>query len=156
MTPEECFSTSKTTFSKTTPAAGSSSSSSSGQHYSASFKPFDPRTLGVQPIPLPASLQASSGSGSGGGGGGFGVEVVVVVGAPGSGKSSLSKRAFPFHEHVNQDQLKKKEKCWQACRLALARGQSVVIDNQNRSKADRAPYLEAAKEAGVPCRAVRD
>lgn len=83
-----------------------------------------------------------------------GQEVVVLVGAPGSGKSSACCQRFARHARVNQDTLKTKAKCEKACAQALARGESVVIDNQNKNVADRAAWLAAAREADVPCRAV--
>lgn len=70
----------------------------------------------------------------------------VLVGAPGAGKSKLSTTKFSHCTRVNQDTLKTKPKCVEACRAALSAGKSVVIDNQNKSAADRKAYLNIAKE----------
>merc|ERR1712203_490401 len=51
--------------------------------------------------------------------------------------------------------MKTKEKCLKACEAALKEGKSVVVDNQNKTKADRAPYIELAKAAGAAPLAIR-
>jgi bifunctional polynucleotide phosphatase/kinase len=51
--------------------------------------------------------------------------------------------------------LKTKEKCWKVCEEAIKRGESVVIDNQNRAIADRAPYIKIAQQNNIPIRAIR-
>jgi len=108
---------------------------------------FDPRQLseggGVKK--RPASLgPAAPGS----------REVVVVVGPPGSGKSFLAKTHFAGYALANQDTLKTREKCLGAVREALSGGGSAVVDNQNRDRATRKLYVDAARAAGVPARAV--
>ena len=111
------------------------------ESYSTSFT-FDPRSLRSPSLPLPVS-QAS------------GCEVVLFVGSPGAGKSSLRRRAFPDYVRINRDTLGTKEKCLKVCVETIAKGLPCVIDNQNLAVADRAPYIAAARKAGVPCRALR-
>jgi bifunctional polynucleotide phosphatase/kinase len=50
------------------------------------------------------------------------------------------------YERVNRDTLKTKEKCYKVADEALAKKKSVVIDNTNPSKADRAYFLELANK----------
>lgn len=73
----------------------------------------------------------------------------------GSGKSNLSKKALPSHIHINQDKLKTKQKCWKLCEESIVKGQSVVIDNQNRSISDREAYVQLSKKYKIPIRAIR-
>lgn len=81
-------------------------------------------------------------------------EVIVCVGLPACGKSSFVKRHLipKGYVHVNQDTLKTKEKCLLACKQALAKKQSVVIDNTNVDAVTRKFYIQLAKEANVPIR----
>eukprot|EP01065_Artemidia_motanka_P053536 TRINITY_DN9959_c0_g1_i1.p1 TRINITY_DN9959_c0_g1~~TRINITY_DN9959_c0_g1_i1.p1 ORF type:complete len:575 (+),score=184.58 TRINITY_DN9959_c0_g1_i1:66-1727(+) len=108
--------------------------------YSTTFA-FDPRKLG-KAVSMP--VKPASGQ-----------ELIIAVGAPGSGKSSLCRLAFPGYTRINRDTLKTQAKCLAACKAALSKGESAVVDNQNKAKSDRAPYIAAAKAAGVPVRAVR-
>jgi len=103
---------------------------------------FDPRLLGER-RDRPAALEPAGAQ-----------EVVVLVGPPGAGKTSLARDRLAGYAHVNQDTLKSKEKCVAACVQALRDGKSVVVDNQNRDRATRKAYIAAAKDAGVPARAV--
>lgn len=103
---------------------------------------FDPRLLGERRERLPALEPAGA------------QEVVVLVGPPGAGKTSLAGHRLAGYAHVNQDALKSKEKCVAACVEALRAGKSVVVDNQNKDRATRKAYIAAAKDAGVPARAV--
>merc|ERR1712232_311919 len=80
---------------------------------------------------------------------------ILTVGAPGSGKSAAATSHFKTFARVNQDTLKTKEKCIKACEDALKAGKSVIVDNQNKGKADRAPYLTRAKAAGATAIALR-
>lgn len=79
---------------------------------------------------------------------------MVLVGRPASGKSTLRKRFFEPHGYVavNRDTLGTKEKCFQAADKALAKGQSVIVDNTNPSKAARQSYINLASKHKVPCR----
>ena len=81
-------------------------------------------------------------------------ELVVLVGLPGSGKTSFHRARFAAtHEHVSKDLLRNRRDR-QARQLvlieqALATGRSVVVDNVNASRAERAPLLEIARRHGV-------
>merc|ERR1712232_108733 len=80
---------------------------------------------------------------------------ILTVGAPGSGKSAAATSHFKTFARVNQDTLKTKEKCIKACEEALNAGKSVIVDNQNKGKSDRAPYLAKAKAVGATSIALR-
>ncbi|KAG1474590.1 hypothetical protein G6F56_000275 [Rhizopus delemar] len=81
-------------------------------------------------------------------------EVVVCVGYPASGKSSFAKKHLvpQGYVYVNQDELKNKDKCIQACKNALNDHKSVVIDNTNPEAATRKLYIDLAKQANVSVR----
>jgi len=81
-------------------------------------------------------------------------EVIICVGYPASGKSTFCKTHMEPKGYVwiNQDVLKKKEKCLQACKVALDEGKSAIIDNNNYDINNRAIYIAAAKSKGVPVR----
>jgi len=102
------------------------------QKYDTKFA-FDPRELGKAPADFPVPALTS-------------LTLILCVGPPGSGKSSLATEQFPMCERVNQDTLKTKSKCVKACEDALKAGKSVIVDNQNTSPSDRAPYLALAKK----------
>mmetsp|Transcript_33245 Transcript_33245/g.76285 ORF Transcript_33245/g.76285 Transcript_33245/m.76285 type:complete len:494 (-) Transcript_33245:136-1617(-) len=100
---------------------------------------FDPRLLGTkEPAPFPVPAQSEQ-------------TVIVLIGPPGGGKSSVSTGYFPTYTRVNRDTLKTKEKCLAVFEKALEEGKSVVVDNQNRSKEDRAAYVKMAKAKGAKC-----
>mmetsp|Transcript_121682 Transcript_121682/g.192682 ORF Transcript_121682/g.192682 Transcript_121682/m.192682 type:complete len:403 (-) Transcript_121682:73-1281(-) len=102
---------------------------------------FDPRKLGVAPKRFPVQSPKQQ-------------TLILCIGAPGSGKSSAATGVFSDCVRVNQDTLKTKEKCLKACESAIKEGRSVIVDNQNKAKADRAPYLALAKSANVPVIAI--
>eukprot|EP01016_Furgasonia_blochmanni_P038244 TRINITY_DN4600_c0_g1_i2.p1 TRINITY_DN4600_c0_g1~~TRINITY_DN4600_c0_g1_i2.p1 ORF type:complete len:404 (-),score=129.89 TRINITY_DN4600_c0_g1_i2:255-1418(-) len=79
-------------------------------------------------------------------------EMIIFVGPPGGGKSTFYKTHLKSYVHVNNDTLKKKEKCFQVAREAMAAGKSVVIDNTNPEKVTRADYIKMAKENNYPVR----
>lgn len=58
-------------------------------------------------------------------------EMIVLVGPPASGKSTIVN-VFKDYERINQDTLKTKSKCINACKSALSSGKSVIIDNTNK------------------------
>uniref|UniRef100_A0A7S0FJC5 Polynucleotide kinase 3'-phosphatase n=1 Tax=Pyrodinium bahamense TaxID=73915 RepID=A0A7S0FJC5_9DINO len=128
-TPEECF-------------LGPEAATATGRPYSTTTFAFDPRSLGKGGAA--AAKIGPSGK----------QELIVVVGPPGSGKSSMATAKFPGYARANQDTLKTKEKCIKAVADALKAGKSAIVDNQNKDKATRKGYLNAAKAAGVPARAV--
>lgn len=74
------------------------------------------------------------------------MEAVIFTGVPSSGKSSFFKQRF-FHSHlrINLDLLKTRyrERC--LLQFCLQTEQRFVIDNTNPTQAERAVYIEAAK-----------
>jgi len=81
-------------------------------------------------------------------------EMIIFVGEPASGKSSFAKKYLLPHGyvHVNQDTLKRKEKCIATAKEAVEEGKSVVIDNTNPQAKTRAEYIAIAKKKGIPVR----
>lgn len=72
--------------------------------------------------------------------------VYILMGPPGSGKSFMARTALSHCKWLNQDVLKDKNKILRFLKQHLGEGQSVVIDRMNASKAQRLPFIEAAKE----------
>ncbi|MGY2130412.1 AAA family ATPase [Blastococcus sp. SYSU DS0617] len=86
-------------------------------------------------------------------------ELVVMVGLQGAGKSTWAAAELAgTHAVVSKDHWPraKRREARQRRVVAelLAAGRSVVVDNTNPSAAERAPLVAAAREAGVPVRAV--
>ncbi|UZJ56614.1 hypothetical protein CBS101457_005934 [Exobasidium rhododendri] len=83
------------------------------------------------------------------------LDIVLFVGPPGAGKTTFYKEHFSSRDYkwINQDTLKSAPKCLSTAREYLLNDCSVVIDNTNRSKAIRAPYINLAKElkANIRC-----
>ncbi|KAF9052748.1 polynucleotide kinase 3 phosphatase-domain-containing protein [Panaeolus papilionaceus] len=81
-------------------------------------------------------------------------EVVVFVGYPSLGKSSFYRRYFEpaGYVHINQDQLKTRDKCLKVMQERLKEGKSCVVDNTNRNVATRKGYIDACKKVGIPIR----
>ncbi len=80
--------------------------------------------------------------------------ILVLVGLPGSGKSyfasKLEKESCSQYVRVNQDSLGTRKKCETACRQALSRGKSVIIDRCNFNTQQREHWLKF----GVPCECI--
>ncbi len=68
-------------------------------------------------------------------------EVVVLVGVPGAGKTTLYRDRFAA-THVRVDQKRR-------LAAALATGSSIVVDNTNPRRSDRAAIIEAARAHGA-------
>lgn len=73
-------------------------------------------------------------------------QVIIFVGPPGSGKTSFYKKylcpyngSLSSHLHVNQDQLKTKQKVLSTLKMFLSTGKSIVIDSTNP---DRSEYYK--------------
>ncbi len=80
-------------------------------------------------------------------------ELVLLVGNPGSGKSTTGRLlAAAGYTHIEQDTLKNKNETLKHAVIALAAGQSVVVDATHGSAANREPYIDLAKKASVPIR----
>ena len=82
-------------------------------------------------------------------------ELVIFIGLPGAGKSSFYRARFArTHALISKDLMtntrrSKTERQAQLARETLARGESVVIDNTNISRAQRALLLAVARECGA-------
>ena len=81
-------------------------------------------------------------------------DLVVLIGVPGSGKSSfVQQRYAATHVHVSKDLMKsardKNERQHKLVGEALAQGRSVVVDNTNVTRADRAPLVQIARRHGA-------
>jgi predicted kinase len=81
-------------------------------------------------------------------------QLVVFVGLPASGKSAFYQARFAAtHLLVSKDLMpnvpSRGERQRQLVRAALARGQSVVVDNTNVRRADRDELLAIARAAGA-------
>ncbi|PAA77608.1 hypothetical protein BOX15_Mlig031635g2, partial [Macrostomum lignano] len=82
-------------------------------------------------------------------------ELLLTVGAPACGKSSLAERVFvgeQGYSRANRDLLKTPAACLRLAEEAIKSGKSVIVDNTNPSRQDRAQYLELAKRLKVPAR----
>jgi len=83
------------------------------------------------------------------------MELVVFVGLQGSGKSGFfSSRFAGTHVHVSKDLFPrsarhKPERQLRQVEQALATGRSVVVDNTNPRRADRAALVELGRRYGA-------
>lgn len=73
---------------------------------------------------------------------------VIMTGIPGSGKSTFVRQFFPFAERINLDTLHTRARERALLLSCIERSGSFAVDNTNPTKADRAPYIRAAKDAG--------
>ena len=71
-------------------------------------------------------------------------KLVILIGYPGAGKSWYSKQ-FEY-ERINQDILKKKEKCVSECERLMKENKKIIIDNTNPSQEVRDEYIQKAKK----------
>jgi predicted kinase len=81
-------------------------------------------------------------------------EVVILVGLPGAGKTTFFRQRFAdTHAHVSKDLMTNNRRPGhRQARLiaeALAAGRSVVVDNTNASRAERADIFVAARRHGA-------
>jgi bifunctional polynucleotide phosphatase/kinase len=81
-------------------------------------------------------------------------ELIINVGFPASGKSTYTLKYIQPHNYVyiNLDIMKDKQKCFNECHNALAKKQSVVIDNTNLDKETRKKYIEIAHKNNIKIR----
>lgn len=77
------------------------------------------------------------------------MQVIIFIGIQASGKSTFFQQRF-FHSHLrlNLDMLKTRHREQILLGACLAAKQPFVIDNTNATRADRANYISAAKDAG--------
>jgi predicted kinase len=89
------------------------------------------------------------------------MELVLFVGLQGSGKSGyFMSRYAGTHVHVSKDLFlrharNKSDRQLRQIEEALATGRSVVVDNTNPRRADRAVLVEAGRRAGARIIAVQ-
>jgi predicted kinase len=77
------------------------------------------------------------------------MELVIFMGVQGSGKSSFYReRFFTTHVRINLDMLKTRNRERLLLDACLQSRQRAVIDNTNSTKAERRPYIDAAKSNG--------
>lgn len=75
--------------------------------------------------------------------------MVLFVGIQGSGKSSFYKeRFYATHVRINRDMLKTAHRERAFIDTCLATQQRLVIDNTNPTRAERARYIQLARNAG--------
>lgn len=82
------------------------------------------------------------------------MEAVILIGLQASGKSSFYRARFSkTHEHISKDLFpnarKKEARQSRLLDEALAAGRSVVVDNTNATKEDRARIILRVKAAGA-------
>lgn len=83
-----------------------------------------------------------------------GPELVIFVGLQGAGKSSYYRERFAHtHEHVSKDAIRnarnREARQQSAIAQALARGESVVVDNTNPTAGLRAPLIAIGRAYGT-------
>jgi AAA domain-containing protein len=77
------------------------------------------------------------------------MEAIVLCGVQGSGKTTLYRDRFAAtHEHVSLDVLGSRGREAALIAECLEQGRPFVVDNTNPTVADRARYIDAAREAG--------
>src|SRR5262245_25828909 len=81
-------------------------------------------------------------------------EVVILVGLPAAGKTSFYRDRFAAtHVHISKDLLRnrgeRQQRQLELIDTALAEGRSVVVDNVNATRADRAALIAAARRHGT-------
>ncbi|KAH7040208.1 polynucleotide kinase 3 phosphatase [Microdochium trichocladiopsis] len=83
-------------------------------------------------------------------------DIVLFCGMPGAGKSTFYWRHLkPLgYERINQDTLKRLDKCFQVATEHLRAGESVVIDNTNGAPERRKEWIDLARKFNVPIRCV--
>lgn len=77
---------------------------------------------------------------------------MIFIGLPGAGKTTFYRRYFAAtHRHVSKDlrphARRREEGQRQILEHALARGESVVVDNTNPRRRDREPLIAIARAA---------
>jgi predicted kinase len=77
------------------------------------------------------------------------MQAVVLCGVQGSGKTTLYRDRFlATHVHLSLDVLRSRAREAELLRACLENREPFVVDNTNPTPADRARYVEPAREAG--------
>jgi hypothetical protein len=77
------------------------------------------------------------------------MEAVILCGVQGGGKTTLYRDRFAAtHEHVSLDVLGSRAREAKLIAACLDEGRPFVVDNTNPTAADRARYIDPAREAG--------
>jgi predicted kinase len=76
------------------------------------------------------------------------MEAVVLCGLQGAGKSTLAAERLSGHVCVSVDDLGSRDRAEALMRACVREGRPFVVDDVNATAADRAPWLQAAREAG--------
>ncbi|KAL0237887.1 hypothetical protein GEMRC1_012361 [Eukaryota sp. GEM-RC1] len=79
-------------------------------------------------------------------------KIIVITGPPASGKSSLVARSFLSNGFVSvsRDQLKTPAKVMSTLETHVESKKTVVVDNTSPSVSSREPFIEVAKQHGIP------
>jgi predicted kinase len=78
------------------------------------------------------------------------MEAVILIGIQGSGKSTFYRDHFcNTHVRISLDVLKTRPRERALVQTCLATGQPFVVDNTNVTAANRAVYIDAARQAGL-------
>jgi predicted kinase len=81
-------------------------------------------------------------------------ELVILIGLPGAGKTTLYRARYAStHVHISKDLMpnRRDRQARQLARIdeSLAAGRSVVVDNVNGTRADRAALIDVARRRGA-------
>ena len=81
-------------------------------------------------------------------------ECVILIGLPASGKTTFYRERFAgTHDHVSKDLMRRArrpdERQQRLIAASLAAGRSVVVDNTNPRRADRAAIVATARRHGA-------
>ncbi len=81
-------------------------------------------------------------------------QIVVLCGVPGSGKSTLATTRFGSYKRINLDTLHTRHREYVEIMEALKDSKEIIIDNTNTTAKTRKRYVDIAKQAGVPIKAI--
>jgi predicted kinase len=83
------------------------------------------------------------------------MECVILIGLPASGKSTFYRERFAgTHDHVSKDLMRnarsREKRQQQLITASFTSGRSVVVDNTNPTREERAAIIALARERGIP------